>query len=154
MKTLSLQFKGRQLGFTLIEVMVTLLILAVGLLGLAGMMGQSLRSNHDAQVRTQATFLAYDLIDRMRVNTDNANDYEGPDPAVACNPAVVTATNDRACWHDAVAAALPGGLAAVAENPPGSGQYDIGISWINRSSEADDPASWRTFTQSWTVVVN
>ncbi|RLA09507.1 MAG: type IV pilus modification protein PilV, partial [Gammaproteobacteria bacterium] len=55
-------------GFTLIEVMVTLLILSVGLLGLAGMIGQSLRFNQGGYTRSQSTFLAYEIIDAMRAN--------------------------------------------------------------------------------------
>ncbi len=55
-------------GFTLIEVLVTMIILAVGLLGLAGMQIAGMKANHSALLRTQATFAAYDLADRMRAN--------------------------------------------------------------------------------------
>ncbi|MEC9341425.1 MAG: type IV pilus modification protein PilV [Pseudomonadota bacterium] len=145
-------------GFTLIEVLVALFIFSVGLLGLAGMMGQSLRSNHDAYVRTQASILAYDMMDRMRADAGNVLLYQGADPdpddLTACDPVNVSPLNERVCWHDAVKASLPGGSAVVDENPDDSGQFDIDISWINRSAENDDPATWRTFTQSWTVVIN
>lgn len=57
-----------QRGFSLIEVLVTVLILAIGLLGLAGLQSTALRSNHSAYLRSQATVLAYDIIDRMRAN--------------------------------------------------------------------------------------
>ena len=145
-------------GFTLIEVLVALFIFSVGLLGLAGMMGQSLRSNHDAYVRTQASILAYDMMDRMRADAGNVLLYQGgdpdPDDLTACDPVNVSVLNERICWHDAVKVNLPGGTAVVDENPDGSGQFDINISWINRSAQNDDPATWRTFTQSWTVVIN
>jgi type IV pilus assembly protein PilV len=59
-------------GFTLIEVLVAVLVLSVGLLGLAGLQATSLRSNHSAYLRTQALILTYDLIDRMRANRDVA----------------------------------------------------------------------------------
>ncbi|HYA38598.1 MAG TPA: type IV pilus modification protein PilV [Candidatus Methylomirabilis sp.] len=55
-------------GFTLIEVMVALLILSIGLLGLAMLQATNLQFNTDAYTRTQATLLAYDIIDRMRAN--------------------------------------------------------------------------------------
>jgi type IV pilus assembly protein PilV len=55
-------------GFTLIEVLVAMTILGVGLLGLAGMQIAGMRGSHSAYLRTQATFAAYDLADRMRSN--------------------------------------------------------------------------------------
>lgn len=55
-------------GFTLVEVLVAVVILSVGLLGLAGLQATSLRSNHSGYMRSQATILAYDLVDRMRAN--------------------------------------------------------------------------------------
>ena len=55
-------------GFTLIEIMVALLIFSIGLLGLAMLQATGLKFNTDSYARTQATILAYDLIDRMRAN--------------------------------------------------------------------------------------
>lgn len=57
-----------QSGFTLVEVLVTVIILAIGILGLAGLQIAGMRSNHSAFLRTQATLAASDLMDRMRVN--------------------------------------------------------------------------------------
>ena len=59
-------------GFTLIEVLISMLILAVGLLGLAGLQATGLRNNLSAYNRSQATQLAYDMADRMRANVDDA----------------------------------------------------------------------------------
>lgn len=50
--------RRRDGGFSLVEVLVALLVLAIGLLGLAALQAQGLRFNHDAYVRTQATNLA------------------------------------------------------------------------------------------------
>lgn len=55
-------------GFSLIEVLIALLVLAVGLLGLAFLQAAGLRFNNDSYMRSQATLLAYDLVDRMRAN--------------------------------------------------------------------------------------
>lgn len=55
-------------GFTLIEIMVALVIFSIGLLGLAMLQTTGLKFNTDSYMRTQATILAYDLIDRMRAN--------------------------------------------------------------------------------------
>ena len=59
-------------GFTLIEVMIAVLVLSLGLLGLAGLQATSLKANTSAAARGQATLLAYDIIDRMRANRDAA----------------------------------------------------------------------------------
>lgn len=55
-------------GFTLIEVMVALVVLAVGLLGMASLMARSQKSNESAYLRSQATLLAYDFVERMKAN--------------------------------------------------------------------------------------
>jgi type IV pilus assembly protein PilV len=55
-------------GFTLIEVMVALFVLGVGLLGLAMLQTTGLRLNTHSYSRTQATYLAYDIIEKMRAN--------------------------------------------------------------------------------------
>jgi len=70
-----------QRGLSLIEILVTLVILAVGLLGLAGLMIDGLRNNQSAYLRTQASILAYNMADRMRVNSVEAiaGDYDGYD---------------------------------------------------------------------------
>lgn len=57
-------------GFTMIEVLVALVVLSVGLLGLAGMQLTGLRYNQGAYSRSQAALMANDIIDRMRANTD------------------------------------------------------------------------------------
>ncbi|MFL6713216.1 MAG: type IV pilus modification protein PilV, partial [Sulfurifustis sp.] len=64
--------KSASQGFTLVEVLVTLVVLSIGLLGLAMLQLESLKHNTDAYFRTQATMLAYEIIDRMRANVDAA----------------------------------------------------------------------------------
>jgi len=61
-------FAGRWLGFSLIEVLVALLVLSIGLLGLAALQTTGLKLNHQSYERTQAVLQAYDIIDRMRAN--------------------------------------------------------------------------------------
>lgn len=60
--------RAKQSGFSMLEVLVTILIMSVGLLGLAGLTAASMRNNHGAYHRTQAVWLAYDIADRMRAN--------------------------------------------------------------------------------------
>lgn len=55
-------------GFTLIEVLVAALVIGIGLTGMAAMMAISLKANDSGFLRSQATVLAYDMVDRMRAN--------------------------------------------------------------------------------------
>ena len=55
-------------GFTMIEVLVALVVLSIGLLGVAGLQIVGLKGNLSAAFRTQASYLADDIIDRMRAN--------------------------------------------------------------------------------------
>src|SRR4030067_2895045 len=78
-------------GFSLLEVLIALLVLAVGLLGLAALQNMGLRLNHQSYERTQATILIYDMIDRMRANPAGvvANNY-----ALSMTSTPPTATQD------------------------------------------------------------
>lgn len=62
-------------GFTLLEVMIAILVLAFGLLGFALLQTMSVRFTQSANYRTQATNLGYDLLDQMRSNRLTAVDY-------------------------------------------------------------------------------
>ncbi|GGX55164.1 type IV pilus modification protein PilV [Saccharospirillum salsuginis] len=61
-----------QAGLGLIEVLISVLVLAVGLLGFAGLQTQAIRMNYDAFQRTRASLLAEELFDRMRANREVA----------------------------------------------------------------------------------
>ncbi|MDJ0878900.1 MAG: type IV pilus modification protein PilV [Halieaceae bacterium] len=58
----------QQGGFTLIEVLISTLVLTVGLLGIAAMQMVSFQTNQSAYMRSQATYLAQDMLDRIRAN--------------------------------------------------------------------------------------
>ncbi len=121
-----------QSGFSIIEVLVAMLVLAIGLLGLAALQAQGLRFNHDAYIRTQATHLASDIIDRMRTNRANIADYRDADPGGACDPAAATVSNDLTCWYDALAFVLPSGNGAITDNGADN-FYDVTVRWLDRT---------------------
>ena len=92
-----------QTGVSLIEVLVTLVIMAVGLLGLAGLTLANARNSKNAFYRTEATFLAHDILDSIRANKSALNAYViGINDRPSCNanpstPAAVAAC-DLAAW--------------------------------------------------------
>lgn len=104
---------GRQRGAGLVEVMVALVILAVGLLGIAGLQLASLQNNHSAALRSQAVTLCYDALDRMRANRNAANlgDYTTAF-ADAAPTGTTIAEQDLREWKLTVGA-LPSGAGAI-----------------------------------------
>jgi len=103
-----------QAGFTLLEVMISIFILGIGLLGLAGLQVTGLKSSHSAQLRTEAIVHVYDIIERMRINKVVAQaggyDIALGDAAPATSSVVDT---DRGTWKTALALALPSGDGAI-----------------------------------------
>lgn len=109
-------------GFTLIEVLVSLFVLSVGLLGLAALQATSLQYNTGSYFRTQATFLAYEIIDRMRANSAavanaDGNAYDQPTTSnvsipVDCDTSNCSSANlalyDMGKWYQRTVATLPG----------------------------------------------
>ena len=124
--------RRRDGGFSLVEVLVALLVLAIGLLGLAALQAQGLRFNHDAYVRTQATNLAYDIVDRMRVNNTNLAAYTAADTGLACDPLVAGAAMDLNCWYRGLQNTIPGGTGLITANATAN-FFDVTVRWIDRT---------------------
>ncbi len=138
-------------GFTLIEVLVSLIILSIGLLGLGLLQASSLKASFSSNQRTIATNLAHQMIDMMRANHTNAAFYAWIDlgDAAALNdttcdrmpstgPGNVIA-DDRNGWMCQVRRELPGGDADVAYVPGATGSagtVTITITWTD--------ARWKT----------
>ncbi|MGD8910875.1 MAG: type IV pilus modification protein PilV [Chromatiales bacterium] len=101
-------------GITLIEVLVTIIILSVGLLGLAGMHFHGLKNNQSSYFRSQATILAYSAFDAMRANREDAlnEDYDIAIGTAASADGTV-AKEDLVSWKAAMQAALPSGDGSI-----------------------------------------
>jgi type IV pilus assembly protein PilV len=112
-------------GFTLVEVLVALVVLSIGLLGMAKMVMVSSHSNDSAYLRSQATALAYQAMDSMRANliASTANGYvtpmsgalpgpAPPDCSAACGNAGV-ALSDVYGWKLHLANVLPAGQGQI-----------------------------------------
>jgi type IV pilus assembly protein PilV len=90
-------------GFTLVEVLVSLVVLAIGLLGIAKLMLLSSHSNDSAYLRSQATALAYEMLDNMRANRQEAlppnSSYNTAAAAPVVFPYAGTACVGTACTN-------------------------------------------------------
>lgn len=136
-----------QYGFTMIEILIAFVILSVGVLGLAGLQGASIKSSNTAYMRTVATSQIYDLAERMRSNSKGHNFViDGGDdvylllsgiptyancniatksPGAGCNPTQL-AIRDIAVWNTENARVLPNGQGSVRR----AGQaFVITVSW-------------------------
>lgn len=102
-----------QKGFSLIEVLITSLVISVGLHGIAGIVANSLKSNQSSYTRTQASLLANDMIDRMRANRRSAS-VDNYNLALTATPSGAgVVANDLIDWRNTLASTLPAGTGAV-----------------------------------------
>lgn len=151
-------------GFTLIEVLVALLVLSIGLLGLAALQNTALQFNTDSYQRTQATLLVYDILDRMRANSSavSTGNYDVPTSADAnskfsssidCSgasscTAANLATYDLRTWYEkqrelqGVAPGNPPTNPGTISRDAGTTRVTITIRWMERDLEK---------TQKWVV---
>jgi type IV pilus assembly protein PilV len=101
----------RQQGATLIEILVTVLILSLGMLGMAAMQTRAVKGSFSAGQRSQSVMLAQYMLDVMRVDREHAKggDYNTGSTAV-CNAAAFgagsLANNARTAWLNEVKAAI------------------------------------------------
>ncbi|MEX0619815.1 MAG: type IV pilus modification protein PilV [Pseudohongiellaceae bacterium] len=113
---------SRESGATLLEVLISLMILAGGMLGMSALLTSSLKINQSSNFRTQATLYSQDIIERMRSNISatEAGDYDDPSAILTAScltpagcPAAAMAAHDVAEWETLVQAGLPSGSATV-----------------------------------------
>lgn len=131
-------------GFSLLEVLIALLILAVGLLGMASLMLHSMKSNQSSYQRTQASLLAYDMAERLRLNPTIATagtnyviaSTASPGSAVTCPSGTCTAAQSSAVdvyeWSKAINDQQLSGTVARNGNI-----YTINVSWDVSFTAAD-----------------
>ena len=107
-------------GFTLVEALVALVVLSVGLLGIAGLQLIGLKANKGSATRTQAVYLAYDIIDRMRANPGDAITLKYNIALTATPAGGTVAGDDLVGWRSSISNALPPGSVT----PSGSVAFD------------------------------
>lgn len=135
---------NNQSGLGMIEILVALLILSIGLLGLAAMQITSTKMTGLSQQKTQARILAEDMVERVRANLSNPGDYDdvGVDSSDSCAkdftpPGSNVANNDAAEWTNSVRCLLANGQGDV-DVDTGNRQVIITMEWDARMDASDD----------------
>jgi len=132
-----------QSGFSLLEVLITLVIIAIGLMGFAAMMLGSMKNNRMAMQRSIATLYAYDIIDCMRVNQQAATSGSYTrDFAESIPTGTSVAAKDLELWLTALSTALPSGAGRIAIV---GNTVTVQIRWTESLNASDDAThTWKT----------
>lgn len=126
----------RDAGFSMVEVLIALIILSVGMLGIAGLYVHSMQAGRTSLFRHHAVMLVGDVADRIRANPRAGAVYAGAgannncvNGGVNCTPEQMAA-NDIFLWNEQAAATLPEGAVGIVfddtATPP---TYEITVSW-------------------------
>ncbi|WP_243041620.1 type IV pilus modification protein PilV [Dyella sedimenti] len=171
-----MQVKSRQRGLSLIEVLVAVLIFSIGLVGMAGLLLMATRSNQAAYIRTQVTFLAQNMADRMHANPVGVwhgkynvsfpnTTTQTCDKTTGCTPDQL-ANYDIQVWNSQLASFLPASTASIncdqtgagftpsldqqSMGPPYGGNCHMTVSWSEHqtgdSNNVGDGNAAQTFT--------
>ncbi len=160
----------KQSGFTLIEVLIAVLVLAVGLLGIASLQAMGIKQVHNGYKLTMANYQITSMIERMNSNREETakakfglntaydaidGDEINPGCSASCN-AVQRASADAAIWTTQNKTFLddPDIINTVTNN--GDGTYTLSIAWsemaINGEEDAQDAQSTDNRTGQQVVV--
>jgi type IV pilus assembly protein PilV len=133
-----------QRGFSLVEVLIALIIMSVGMLGIAGLYVQSMQAGRTSLFRHHAVTLAGDVADRIRANPTAGVAYAGIGGDNNCVGAgidcdeVQMAFNDIFLWNQQAAESLPNGDVTInfddTVDPP---TYAIAVGWDEPGEQLD-----------------
>jgi type IV pilus assembly protein PilV len=136
----------RQRGLSLIEVLVAIVIISLGLLGMAGLQASGLRSSQSAFYRAQAAQFAVDMAERMRANLGDARNYTLAMSDAPPSGATVR-DRDRADWL-ARLATLPAGDGSIAVDL-GNNTVTIAVQWDDSRGGGAANANYTLVTRLW-----
>lgn len=166
----SYQRKKQHKGFSLIEVLVSVLIVAVGILGVAGLQVVSLQQNRSALLRAEALQIGNDILDRMRANpltdyapvelddappsatncvTDNCDRAEMAEYDVAQWKCSINSDDDAGdpysiCTAFNIAGSLPDGAASIKKSV--AGVHEVMVEWADDRAGNKSSITLRTRT--------
>jgi len=129
--------RSKQRGFTLLEALISLVILSIGMLGVAGLFFEGLKSSRTAVYRTTAIYLASDMADRIRANPEASAEYAKAGASSGCVSTTKTcsraemAADDIFLWKKEVTSQMPGGTTATITYTAGTptDTYVISLAW-------------------------
>ena len=141
---------GGQSGVSLIEVLITLVILSIGLLGIAGMQVMSVKNTQVAAQRSIATQQAYDIAERIRSNLaaalaggyDNLDTTTPADPGCSPCSAAQQAVFDHRAWNLDNSRVLPAGSGSVVGTIAAG--YTVTLNWTEQSEAGPVARSFAT----------
>jgi len=130
-----------QLGVSLIESMISLLVISIGLLGIAALQITAMKQNNSAMHHSQSVWISYDMADRIRANSGQFAAYAGIDTDNAppqdctggCIPALMVGS-DAESWASLVQN-LPSGRGTIT-NPPLTNELLIRVMWDDEGTGA------------------
>lgn len=145
------KFKRHQQGVSLLEILIAVFITAIGVLGAAAMQLNALKYTDSSRITSQASFIIYDVLDRMRANSDAVNGYALANIAAA--PATATNIQSRDLMDFATAVGqLPDGNGSITVN---ANNVTVTVSWSEQragGTEADGAAKRADISVTTDVV--
>lgn len=122
-------------GFTIVEILAALLVMAVGIIGIAALYSDQAHTDPEAQLHRQAATLADAIAERIRATKEGRTGY-ATTVGVVCNPklkpplAQDAAAQEAACWEDEVEQKLPSGLGTITRDLSTTpATYVVAVSW-------------------------
>jgi type IV pilus assembly protein PilV len=140
---------SNQRGVGLIEILVAVLILSLGLLGMAGLQANALKSNQSSYGRSQAVMLSYYILDAMRADRAAAIGLSYNMGATCSSGAITTADlagNTRRDWLDSLRASLgDANTTCGAINCDADGNCSVSITWDDSRAIGGTTGTTQTF---------
>jgi type IV pilus assembly protein PilV len=163
--------KFKQSGVSLIEALVALLVLALGIMGLAGIQTQTLIDSRATNNREVAIQMTEDILERMQANREVRHSNPTPNPyevafnATPANPDCFSnlcngtqmANFDLWQWKTTLGALLPGGDAQVFRSTTDTSQFGVLIAWnesLAKNQADTDAADLALYTSTFAVSTN
>ena len=141
----SLKLKNNQQGFSFLESLLALFVLTIGLLGVAAMHGQSMRTGYVAVQRMKVVNKGEEILERMRANPQGLEGYAGAGASHDCSNGVNCAPADMAAddlfiWLTEVNTMFPGAPVVdiqVVQNNPDQKLWEVTVSidWTVRNTD-------------------